>query len=89
VSEQRQRFIEDYLLNYYTVTELAKRFWISRKTAYKWINRYKECGQDDYKERSRRPHSCPWQTKSETVKELIKLRKKRPSWGPKKNSCRT
>ena len=25
VSEQRQRFIEDYLLNYYSVTELAGR----------------------------------------------------------------
>jgi putative transposase len=84
VSEQRQRFIEDYLLNYYTITELAERFGISRKTAYKWINRYKKHGQDGYEERSRRPHTCPWQTKPEIVKELIELRKKRPSWGPKK-----
>jgi predicted DNA-binding protein YlxM (UPF0122 family) len=35
VSEQKQRFIEDYLLNYYSVTELAERFNISRKTAHK------------------------------------------------------
>jgi len=41
VSEQRQRFLEDYKLNYYSVTELAERFSISRKTAHKWINRYK------------------------------------------------
>ena len=34
VSEQRQRFLEDYQLNYYPVTELAERFGISRKTAY-------------------------------------------------------
>jgi len=26
VSEQRQRFLEDYLLNYYSVTDLAERF---------------------------------------------------------------
>jgi len=84
VSEQRQRFIEDYLLNYYTVTELAERFGISRKTAHKWINRYKQYGWDGYEERSRRPHTCPWQTPPKTVKELVKLRKKRPSWGPKK-----
>ncbi|NIS81026.1 MAG: helix-turn-helix domain-containing protein [Anaerolineales bacterium] len=44
VSEQKQRFIEDYLLNYYTITELARRFSISRKTAHKWINRYLEQG---------------------------------------------
>ncbi|NIS80105.1 MAG: helix-turn-helix domain-containing protein, partial [Anaerolineales bacterium] len=41
VSEQRQRFLEDYQLSYYSVTELAERFGISRKTAYKWINRFK------------------------------------------------
>jgi hypothetical protein len=26
VSEQRQRFLEDYLLNFYSKTELAERF---------------------------------------------------------------
>jgi len=35
VSEERQRFRGDYQLNYYPVTELAERFSISRKTAYK------------------------------------------------------
>ena len=62
VSEQRQRFLEDYHLNYYSITELAERFGISRKTAHthpghqgKWINRYKEHGQRGFYERSRRP----------------------------------
>ena len=52
VSEQRQRFLEDYQLNYYSVTELAERFRISRKSAHthpghqgKWINRFKQHGQ--------------------------------------------
>jgi len=35
VSEQRQRFIEDSLLNYYSITELSERFGISRRTAHK------------------------------------------------------
>jgi predicted DNA-binding protein YlxM (UPF0122 family) len=38
LSDQRQRFIEDYLLNYYSISELAERFTISRRTAHKWIN---------------------------------------------------
>ena len=84
VSEQRQRFIEDYLLNYYSITELADRFGISRRTAHKWINRYKQLGQEGYQELSRRPHTCPWQTDLEIVKELVKLRKARPKWGPRK-----
>ena len=40
VDEQRKRFLEDYQMNYYTITELAERFTISRKTAHKWIKRY-------------------------------------------------
>jgi len=60
VSEQRQRFLEDYQPNYYSVTELAERFSISRTTAYQWINRFMEFGQAGFHELSRRHHSCPW-----------------------------
>jgi transposase InsO family protein len=84
VSEQRQRFIEDYLLNYYPISELAERFSISRTTAHKWINRFKQYGDEGYKELSRRPHTCPWETDRTIVDELVKLRKAHPRWGPKK-----
>ena len=84
VSEQRQRFIEDYQLNYYSVTDLAERFGISRTTAYKWIHRFKKHGQAGFHEHSRRPHSCPWQTGEAIVEELVALRKAHPRWGPKK-----
>jgi len=84
VSEQRQRFLEDYQLNYYSVTELAERFGISRTTADKWINRFKEHGQSGFHEYSRRPQYGPWQTDAAIVEELLKLRKAHPSWGPRK-----
>jgi transposase InsO family protein len=84
VSEQRQRFIEDFLLNCYSVTELAERFSISRKTAHKWINRYEEGGQAGLEEQSRRPHNSPGQTDPAIVAELVGLRERHPSWGPKK-----
>jgi transposase InsO family protein len=84
VSEQRQRFLEDYQSNYYSITELAERFGISRRTAHKWINRYKQQGQEGYKELSRRPLTCPWQTDQALVDELVKLRKAHPRWGPRK-----
>jgi len=52
MSVQRQRFLEGYLLNYYSISELAERFSISRTTAHthpghqgKWINRFKLHGQ--------------------------------------------
>jgi transposase len=84
VSEQRQRFLEDYELSYYSIAELAERFSISRKTAHKWINRYKEHGQSGFHERSRRPHSCPRQTDAAIVEELVALRKRHPHWGARK-----
>jgi len=81
VSEQRQRFLEHYQLNYYSISELAERFSISRRTAHKWINRFK---QHRFHEHSRRPHTCPWQTDKAIVDELVKLRKAHPRWGPRK-----
>jgi len=84
VDEQRQRFIEDHELKYYSITELSERFGISRTTAHKWINRYKEHGQAGFHELSRRPHGCPWQTDEAIVQELVDLRKAHPTWGPKK-----
>ena len=79
VSEQKQRFIEDYLMNYYSVTELAKRFNIAHKTAHKWINRYLEQGPAGLEEQSRRPKSCPWQTELSVVDDIVALRGKHPS----------
>ena len=84
VSEQRQRFLEDYQLKYYTIVELADRFSISPKTAHKWINRFEQYGQAGYHELSRRPHSCPWQTNAAVTEELVALRKAHPRWGPGK-----
>jgi transposase-like protein len=60
VSEQRQRFLQDWQLNYWPVSELAERCSISRKTAYKWIDRFEDYGHSGFHEQSRRPHWCPW-----------------------------
>ena len=62
VEEQRANFIRDWRLGYYSVSELADRFGISRKTAHKWINRFCEYGNNGYKELPRRPHRSPGQT---------------------------
>jgi transposase InsO family protein len=84
VSEQRRNFIRDYVDGLYSRVELAETFGISRKTAYKWINRFKEQGDKGLEELSRRPHSCPWQTDATITQEIVDLRNARPSRGPKK-----
>jgi putative transposase len=84
VSEQRRNFIRDYVEGMYSKAELAQTFGISRKTAYKWIARFRVEGDPGLEERSRRPHSCPWQTEASVAREIISLRKARPRRGPKK-----
>jgi len=82
VTEQRERFLEDYKLNVYTVTDLADRFSVSRKTAHKWIDRFEESGLSGYHELSRRPHTSPSQTDPAIAQEIVELRLAHPKWGP-------
>lgn len=84
VSEARQEFLKDHRLGWYSVSELADRHSISRRTAHKWIKRAEEWGENGYHELSRRPQHSPGQTGPAIVQELVELRKARPNRGPAK-----
>ena len=63
------------------VTDLCKEFGISRKTAYKFIDRYTKHGPSGLHDVSKRPHHSPNQT-SEQIKALIlDTKQDRPTWG--------
>ena len=79
VREQKQQFIEDYLADYYSVSELAERFSVSRKTAHKWINRFAEDGKKGLEDRDRRPASCPWSTDEKVRAVILGLKGKHPN----------
>lgn len=72
----------------YTVTELAKQFGVSRKTAHKWIDRYRQGGLGAMEERSRAPLSVPSRTPEEIERLVVKERKLHPTWGGKKIQTR-
>lgn len=59
---------------------LCERFGISRKTGYKWLNRFRENGQAGLEPLSRRPKSMPRKTPDEVVDAVIALRRKHPDW---------
>ena len=84
VKEQRENFIRDYRLGYYPVSELARRFGVSRKTCYKWISRWEQQGAEGLEEQSRRPAGCPWKTAEKVSEELLRLKKDKPNRGPRK-----
>ena len=84
VMDQRVRFIAEYLKGYFPFSELCLEFSISRKTGYKWVERYEQEGSAGLADRSRRPHSCPHETNNAFIEALVQARMKHPSWGPKK-----
>lgn len=82
--DQRTQFIADYLRETLAVTELCQLYGISRKTAYKWIDRYLCQGPVGLEEQSRRPRHSPNETAPEIVTALLEARRRHPSWGAKK-----
>jgi putative transposase len=82
--EQRLEFVREYDSGLFTMTELAAAYGISRKTGYKWLERYDGAGAPGLGDRSRRPHASPHATDPEVLATLIRLRQRHPRWGPKK-----
>jgi transposase InsO family protein len=82
--DQRTQFIADYLRGCLSITELCALYDVSRKTGYKWIDRYLHYGPAGLDERSRKPRASPNQTDQEIVTALLEARRRHPSWGAKK-----
>ena len=82
--DQRTQFIADFLRETLSVTELCQLYGVSRKTAYKWIDRYLRLGPAGLEDRSRKPRHSPNETAPEIVRALLEARRRHPSWGGKK-----
>jgi transposase InsO family protein len=67
-----------------TVTEVCRRYGISRKTYYAYRVRYRAEGVEGLEPRSRRPKSSPRQTPPEVEAMVVELRLARPRWGARK-----
>jgi putative transposase len=82
--EQRERFIRDHRAGLYMMTELCARYDVSRKTGYKWLERFDEGGRHGLQDRSRAPHHCPHRIAKEVAAVICAARRQHPSWGPAK-----
>ena len=65
-----------------SVSELAREFGISRKTVYKWVDRYELFGSAGLEDRTTVAHHHPHATAEAVVSAFVELRKERPTWGP-------
>lgn len=66
------------------VAELCRRFRVSRKTGYKWIERFNRGGAEALADQSRRPRCSPTRTDDSLEQQVVQLRERHPAWGGRK-----
>jgi transposase InsO family protein len=82
--DERLQFVADVLGAIDDMSALCRHRGISRKTGYKWLARYAARGAAGLAERSHRPRTCPHATAPDAAAALYELRRRHPTWGPKK-----
>jgi putative transposase len=80
----RQKLVESVLARRHPLQSLARRFGVSRKTAYKWLERFRRQGAAALGDRSRRPVRSPRQMSPVWVRRILHWRRHRRHWGAKK-----
>ena len=86
--DERLRFIGLVKDSDDSFAALCEQFGISRKTGYKWVERYEKLGPVGLAQRRPVAHTFPHATPAKILDELLQLRKERPTWGPKKLRAR-
>jgi putative transposase len=84
VMDERTIRIGEYLSREYSISELARRGGISRKTVYKWIERYEQDSWRGLLDLSRAPHHHPNAISKQMELEILNWKIKRPLWGAPK-----
>jgi transposase InsO family protein len=80
--EQRYDAVLGVIRDGFTVTEVARKFGVSRQTVHAWMARYEAHGIEGLDERSRRPIRSPAQIEASVEARIVELRRHHPSWGP-------
>ena len=81
VMSQRIEFVQLATQADVNFSALCRAFGISRKTGYKWRQRFLQQGPEGLEEGSRRPHHSPLRTADETEAVVQAQRQAHPAWG--------
>jgi transposase InsO family protein len=82
VVEQRYLAVRE-ALDGATITDVATRYGVDRRTVHRWLLRYANEGLGALADRSSRPDRCPHQTPPEIEARIVVLRRAHPGWGPR------
>lgn len=81
---ERVKFIAACLQAETSFSDLCLEFGISRKTGYKWVQRYEAEGVQALVDRSHAPHCHPHAVPDAVVEAILSIRRQHPRWGPLK-----
>jgi putative transposase len=84
VMDERTKFVADWLSKEASLAELCRWYGVSRKTGYKFIDRYQAEGPAGLEDKSRAPHHHPNAIDEDREAAILSLRGEHPSWGAKK-----
>ncbi len=84
VMDEKIKMISNWLSGDYSITELSRIHEVSRKTIYKWIERYEANQDTGLQERSTRPLVMPRATPVELVAEILVSKSQHEHWGARK-----
>ena len=80
----RLEFVRFALAPGANVRALCRKFGVSAKTGYTWIERYKQKGEAGLKDRSSRPLTTPNRTSARLEAQVLALHDQYPCWGGRK-----
>ena len=81
--DERMRFVVR-LKDGESMASLCREFGISRKTGYKILDRYEDCGLEGLTDRARRPHRYANQLPEQIEAAIVAAKREKPNWGARK-----
>jgi transposase InsO family protein len=83
VVEQRYLAVREVLDSGASVTDVARRYGVDRRTMHRWLVRYANEGLSALQDRSCRPDRCPHQIPPQIEALIVSMRRAQPGWGPR------
>src|SRR5439155_13027618 len=80
----REEFVLKALEPRTNLAAVCREFGVSRKTGYKWLERYKSGGVLALRDLSRRSRTSPLGVSPEVIVDLVAIRNAHPRWGARK-----
>ncbi|HZJ50448.1 MAG TPA: IS481 family transposase [Actinomycetota bacterium] len=81
--EQRYQAVREVLDTGASITDVATRYGVDRRTLHRWLRRYACHGLAALADRSSKPARCPHQIPPEVEARIVALRRAHPGWGPR------